>query len=166
MLQRWTRERWREKLHEKSYRGWYEREKRLVFCFLWSILNLILLVSPSSFIHYQLCKTPLHFFLCIFWSFTRLKKCCSLTSQWCRNNNNLHNLIGTFQLLKITSIKWKVPTNMSLFIILIVATLSFYDVIIMTMPYVREGSISKPFRIFDLPLTYQPQGNLKSERIC
>jgi hypothetical protein len=75
-------------LHEKSYLGWYEREKRLVFCFLWTILNLILLVSPSSFTHYQLCKTPSHFFLCIFWSFTVLKKCCSLTSQRCHNNNN------------------------------------------------------------------------------
>jgi hypothetical protein len=83
--------RWREKLHGKSYFGWYEREKRFVFCFLWTILNPIHLVSPSSFAHYELCKAPLHFFLCIFWSFIELKKCCSLISQWCHNNNNFHN---------------------------------------------------------------------------
>jgi hypothetical protein len=157
--------RWRKKLHGKSYLRWYEREKRFVFCFLWTILNLIHLVSPSSFTHNQLCKTPLHFFLCIFWSFNRLKKCCSLTSKWCCNNNNLHNLIGILQLLITTSIGWKVPTDLSLFIILIIATLSFYNVTITMMPYVREGSISRPFQIFILPLTYQPWGNLKSERI-
>jgi hypothetical protein len=63
--------RWREKLHENSYILWYEREKRFVFCFLWTILNLTLLVSPSSFTHYQLCKAPSHFFhvhiLVLYW---------------------------------------------------------------------------------------------------
>ncbi len=46
---------------------------------------------------YPICKASLHFFLCIFWSLSELKRFCLLMSQWCHKNNSLHNPKGTLQ---------------------------------------------------------------------
>ncbi len=48
---------------------------------------------------------------------------------WCRRINNLHNSKYTFQIVRIIFIEWKLPTNLSLLIALII-TLFLYSVTI------------------------------------
>jgi len=63
--------------------------------------------------HFMIIKHQHFFFLCILWSLIALKKSCSLTSQWCHKNNNLHNPKNTIQ--KILSLRpfyiWKRSPN-------------------------------------------------------
>ncbi len=48
---------------------------------------------------------------------------------WCRRINNLHNSKYTFQIVRVISIEWKLRTNLSLLIALII-TLFLYSVTI------------------------------------
>jgi hypothetical protein len=80
----------------------------------------------------------------------------------CCRNNNLHN----FKLFCICQINYQLILGGSLLInlSLLIVTLSFYNVIFITMLYVREGSISsRPFWIFDHLLAL---GDFKSRKIC
>lgn len=63
-------------------------------------------------------------------------------------NSNLHNSKNTFQHVRITLTRWKLSinmsfNNMSLLTIPVNTTMSFYNVTIMTIFYIRKGFANK-----------------------